>query len=362
MLASIDALQRESRGLARATSPENDADNEDDNGEMPSLEPIPHSDSDDSDDSSMPQLASVSNTSESEDDDDDDDVPDLDSVGLGGDSDGELWPWQRHLQRLGGNGANAANNTANRRRHQQRRSGGSGGNANRNNTALVRAARPAATSAVNGDASVNSSENVNEDATRPTTSTAAISLPSASPSPSPLLNAPTPTTGSDPTSRQANLPEFTVTGDSTASSSSPLSQPASPSPPPAKFELKVEASSSRTSLSASSMVAEPPFVTDGRGRVVWTSSSDEVSPSSSSSAVETQCRSPIRRNSSVERIESDLKADSGAGLANDGNNGCRDRSGDGAQPPVVGTEEGSASGGRRSGGGGMLFDWFNSLF
>ena len=64
----------------------------------------------------------------------------------------------------------------------------------------------------------------------------------------------------------------------------------------------------------------------------------------------------------MERTESDLKVDAGTGLTNDGNNGCRDRSG-GSTQPAVGGEEGSASGGRRSGGGGgTLFDWFNSLF
>ena len=90
------------------------------------------------------------------------------------------------------------------------------------------------------------------------------------------------------------------------------------------------------------MVAEPPFVTDGRGRVVWTSSSDEVSPSSS--AVETRSQSPIQS------VDGDL----GAGLIDGGNDGTQS---------VASTEERSVNGGRRSGGGGStLFDWFSSLF
>jgi len=311
MLASIDALRHESRGLSHAPSPDNDP------GDMPPLERIPHSDSDDSDDSDMPYLQSVSNTSEDDDDDDDDDDM-LDSEGL--DSDGEIWPWQRQLLRLG------SNNTNNRPRAPHRRRGG--GNTNRN---PARGTRPAVTSVGNI-----SSSPLNEDAVfYPTsTMTETPSVPPVTSTSTPASPTTTTTaTRSDPTS-QGIFPCITITGDTTASSSSP-----SPSPsPPGKFEVvEAEASSSRTSTP--SMVAEPPFVTDGRGRVVWTSSSDEVSPSSS--AVETRSQSPIDGNL-------------GAGLIDGGNDGTQS---------VASTEEGGVNGGRRSGGGGStLFDWFSSLF
>ncbi|KIM44986.1 hypothetical protein M413DRAFT_9184 [Hebeloma cylindrosporum] len=383
MLASINALRLESRGLDQAS----DADD----GEMPPLERIPNSDSDDSDgeeDLDMPHLESVSNTSDSDlgDDDDDDGVPDLDSDG---DSDGDMpWPWQRHLQRLGSNSGNTANSNTNnniRRRHIQQalyRRGG-GVNANRNN---ARGTRPAATNA-------NSSEDVNE-ATTPDvglpTGMVNASIPSINPTPStstPLIT----TTGSDSTpARQGTIPEFIPSGmiqwtsQRTTAEPSTSFSPVSLTPPPTKLEVpvEVEASSSRSSI-----VVEPPFVTDGRGRVVWTSSSEEVSTSSSASAsasspspspsqaaVETQSQNRISGIESTS-IESDhdtrgldLKTAS-AGLTDEM------RSGDNINTrPVVttttdtATDEPSANGGgRRSGsgnggGGNTLFDWFNSLF